>query len=149
MKRVFAQLYRSVIDQQEVDFLHAWAVVYATFFRYIIVSIRGRRLSNRRHIFGKRTHFQSSCITQNRLCLSSVITGYRWVGGGGGGRGGLNALQIGPIKDAISRKKKNIFICIINVQTRPIDKTHNATTRYSLSHTDSRKLFKAAFSFFV
>ena len=27
-------------------------------------------------------------------------------GGGGRGRGGLNALQIGPIKDAISRKKK-------------------------------------------
>lgn len=45
--------------------------------------------------------------------------------------------------------KKNIFICIINVQTRPINKTYNAKTRYSLSHTDSRKLFKAAFSFFV
>ena len=65
------------------------------------------------------------------------------------GRGGLNVLQTGPFKNAISRRKKNIFICIINIQKGTIDKTYNATTRYSLSHTDSRKLFKAAFSFFV
>ena len=82
-------------------------MVWPTFFRHIIVSyIRGRRLSNRRHIFGKRTHFQLSCITQKRLWLSSVIigeSGYRW---GGVGRGGLNALQIGPFKNAISRRKK-------------------------------------------
>ena len=70
----------------------------------------------------KRTHFQLSCITQKRLCLSSVIigeSGYRWGRGGGGewiqvgeggrggvGKGGLNVLQTGPFKNAISRRKK-------------------------------------------
>ena len=56
---------------------------------------------------------QLSCITQKRLCLSSVIigeSGHRWVRVGGGGvrvgRGWLNALQIGPFKNAISRRKK-------------------------------------------
>ena len=76
--------------------------------------------------------------------------GEGWGGGGGaGGEGLAKCAADWPIQKCYLQKERSIFICIINVQTRTIDKTYNATTRYSLSHTDSRKLFKAAFSFFV
>ena len=45
-------------------------------------------------------------LCNNRGEWIQVGEGGEWGGGGGVGRGGLNVLQTGPFKNAISRRKK-------------------------------------------